>query len=131
MILARLTAVLTSTDDMSIKNSLEAIVCLIHVKLQVSGLLWGELLSSPHLIKSDEPLDDLAFVVEIPISDFVDCLDSLDQDGMESVFGQHVHLDCIEQGDEVLGCCHDVSGSYTGTWELGDWTSGRRLNCRW
>lgn len=104
-----------SVRRLSLQDSLEAIIGLVHVELQVSCLFWGQLLGSSHLIERDEPLDNFTLVFKVSICDLVDCLDCLDQDGVKSVFGEHIHLDGIEEGDEVLGSCDDVCGSGAGS----------------
>jgi hypothetical protein len=85
-----------------LEGCFEAIICQIHVELKFASLIVGNVLSSAHLIESDEPLYYFGLVLKILVCDLVDGLDGFNQNGMERVLGEHIHLDGIEQSDEVL-----------------------------
>lgn len=94
----------------SLQCGLEALVRSVQVKLHVSGLFWAQFFSSSHLIQSDEPLHDLAFIFKVSISDLVDRLYRIDENWMQSIFGQDIHAHSIEQGDEVFRSRYDGCG---------------------
>lgn len=93
--------------ERSIQDGLEPLVGRVEIELQLSSLLWTEVFGGTHLVQRDEPLDNLALVLEITIGDPVHGLDGVDQDGMQRILGQDIHPDCIKQGDEVLRCGYD------------------------
>jgi len=68
------------------KYSLEAIVGLVHIELELSRLLVVELLGRSHLVQGDEPLHNLALIFELLICDLVDRLDDFDQERVEGIF---------------------------------------------
>ena len=92
------------------QNTLETIVGKLHIELQLTSLLRAQLFRHSHLVQSDQPLDDLALVLEVTVSDFVDGLDGVDKNGVQCLLGQHVQLDGVQQCDEALRCRHDMSG---------------------
>jgi hypothetical protein len=58
-------------------SRLETFVRLVHIKSELSNLLWAKLFRCPHLIQRDQPLNDLASIVKILVCDFVDGLDNI------------------------------------------------------
>jgi hypothetical protein len=81
----------------------EAIVCLLHVESQLGCGLFGKLLVRFHLVEGDEPLDDLAAMLEVLVADLIDRLDDIGEQRMQLGFGDHVQAEGIQKGDEVLG----------------------------
>ena len=81
----------------------EAIVSLVHIKLELSRLLLIKLLGCSHLIQGDQPLNDLAFVLKLLVCDLIDRLDDLHQQRVECVLLDKTNLDGIEESDEGFG----------------------------
>ena len=106
----------------SVQRGFESIVGLIQVEVHLAGLLGTQLFSSTHLIERYKPLDNLALAFEVPVGDFVDGLNRVDEDRVERVLGQNVHSHRIEQRDEVFGgrydCCR-IRGAGSIVWGLG------------
>ena len=84
--------------------SLEAIVGLLHVELELSRLLVIELLGCSHLVQCDKPLDDLALVLKLLVCDLVDRLDDFNQQRVQCVLFHQANLDSVEEGNEGFGC---------------------------
>ncbi len=94
---------------LSFDGSFEACICLVHVKGEFSDLLCAEFLCRPHLVQRDQPLNYLSSVREIAISDFVDGLDHIAKERMQSVFGHHSDLEGVQKGNKILCRCYDQS----------------------
>ena len=60
------------TKPCSVDGGLEPIVRLFHVECQIVRLLFAKLLTSLHLIQSDEPLYYFPSMLEVLIRDLVD-----------------------------------------------------------
>jgi hypothetical protein len=93
---------IASPKSVLLQRSLEAVVCLVHVELELPGLLIVQLLRCPHLIEAYQPLDDLALVLELLVCNLVHRLDDLDEQRVQCVLLDQADLDGVEQGDECL-----------------------------
>lgn len=93
---------IASLESILLQCSLEAVVCLVHVELKLPSLLIVQLLGRPHLIQGDQPLNNLALVLEFLICNLVDRLDDLDKQRVQCVLLNQADLDSVEQGDECL-----------------------------
>lgn len=58
--------------EISVQRVFESLVRLLHVERQLPNLVIAQLLCCAHLIKRNEPLDDLSTRVEILVCDLVD-----------------------------------------------------------
>lgn len=92
-------------------RSLEPSVSLLHIEGQLPDLLLTQLLRRPHLVQRDEPLDDLAAMVKVALGDLVDGLDHVAEQRVQGLFGGHVELERVEEGDEILGRVDDQTGA--------------------
>lgn len=97
------------TRSYSVDDGFEAIVCLLHIKVEIMSLFFGEFLTGFHLVQGDEPLYDLATMLEVLVGDFVDRLDHVRQKWMKCRFGDIIQSQCIKEGDEILCCGKDES----------------------
>lgn len=70
----------------SSEGILEPQIRCVDIGLQFSSLVLAQLLCRFHLIQSDQPLNDLASIFEIPVRHLVDALDNVGQQWMELVF---------------------------------------------
>ena len=86
----------------SIQGGFKPVVGALHIESQFARLLLAQFLRRPHLVQRDEPLDDLAAVFEVTVRDFVDALDHVGEERVETVLGEHVEFQGVEEGDEVF-----------------------------
>ena len=69
----------TGASSVFLQCRFEAIVSLVHIKLELTRLFLIEFLGCSHLIQGDQPLNDLALVLKLLICDLIDRLDDLHQ----------------------------------------------------
>lgn len=101
---------MTGASSVLLQCGFEAIVSLIHIKLELARLFLIKLLGCSHLIQGDQPLHDLALVLKLLIRDLIDRLDDLHQQRVECVLLDKTDLDGIEESDEGFGCIDDEGG---------------------
>lgn len=95
--------IIARSESILLQCSLKAIVCLIHVELELSCLLIVQLLRCSHLIQGDQPLDYLALVLEFLVCNLVHRLNDLDEQRVQCVLLDEAYLDSVKQSDKCLG----------------------------
>lgn len=80
----------------------KALIRLLDVQVQLPRLLLAKFIRRLHLVQRNEPLHNLAPVVEILIRHTVHRLDHIREERMQLVLGQEAELDGVEEGDELL-----------------------------
>jgi hypothetical protein len=94
---------MTGASSVLFQCGFEAIVSLVHIKLELSRLFFIKLLGCSHLIQGNQPLHDLALVLKLLICDLIDRLDDLHQQRVECILLDKTNLDGIEESDEGFG----------------------------
>lgn len=96
-----------------IQCGLETLIGLLDIKGKFPRLILAEFFSRPHLIERDQPLDDLATILKFSVRHFIDRLDNLGEQWVQSILRDHVQFQCIEESNKVLRCCQNETARCT------------------